>query len=244
MEQNIILFPSYDSIKDRIEILSFQRNINKNVVENIKNHILNYRLQNLTPILSVIDIGSYQGKYYIIDGQHRLLAIKELFDSQIIISFNCLIYNCQNYNDMKEIFILRNSGLEVPNYILFPPTNKESLLIEIKDYIRLLMTIKKEKIFRELSSKNKRINRPYIDINIFMNFISNSEFLIDIHKIEDFIIKFNLVNEHIKKVCCLKGDFKTIHNPSDSMIRECTETLNGIFIGLLKNYNIFEEIFK
>ena len=234
--QEITTFFNYDLIKNRIFSPSFQRSVNFDVVNNIKTHILEFRKLDKYPILSILDFAQYEGVYYVIDGHHRLNAIKQLCEEGIVIPFRAIVYNISSFEEMKNIFILRNSGIEVPNYILHPPSNKEELIKVIRIKLLEYKTKKDDGIFKSLSSKNTRINRPYINIDIFMNTIINCDCFVNIVNLNDFLYIFNILNENIKKkLATSKASFIKINTITDKMVQTVCESFDPIYIGVLKN---------
>ena len=239
----ILTIYNYSNIESRIHIPSFQRDINTNIVKNIKDHILKFKSLNKSPILSVLDFALYQGIYYIIDGNHRLNAIKELCEENIIIPFYVYVYEVESFEEMKEIFIIRNSGIDVPNYIINPPFDKKELINTIKQYLTKIKNKNGDYIFKYPSSKSTRVNRPYVNIDIFLTNLINCEFFIKIYNIESFISCFNSININIKKkLDNSKSSFIKNNTISNSMIINVNDIFSPIYIGILKSYDFLDEL--
>lgn len=238
---NKIIHTNYPEISSRLITASFQRDINVAIVMNIVEHIKAYIQINKDPILSVIDLALYENQYYVVDGQHRLTALKYLFEEKtLIVEFYCMIYPVTTYDEMKDIFILRNSNIDVPEYLLVSPVSKQSLINQIKDYLVSLMSVDSKHIFRGKLEKTKKVNAPNVDIDKFMDFIVNSTFFLSIDTLEEFIRKFNILNNYVKQLSS-KENFRKSNKISSIMIQKCYVELNEIFIGLLRNYDIFDD---
>lgn len=106
--KELINFPLRDIWK-KFEIADFERRIYRIHVRNIKKAILEGKLLDRT--ISVWKDGS-NGKYYVIDGQHRIAALSELFGEGKLRSFSLIlqIIRAKDSSEAREIYILLNKG--------------------------------------------------------------------------------------------------------------------------------------
>src|SRR5881398_3099636 len=94
---SIKTFNSYQEIEGKYSIPSIQRDLISTHVSRLREHIREEISNGEDPIFGTISIADYNGKYYIIDGQHRLKAIEEEYKiNNTIVPFNAVIYNVTN----------------------------------------------------------------------------------------------------------------------------------------------------
>lgn len=230
-------FNSYEEIQEKIYIPSFQRDLNEEIVNNIKDYISECYNNNISICIGVIDLCKLNSNLYLIDGQHRFSAIKKFYEETgNDIRFHCIIYTVKSFEEMTEIFKLRNYSLPVPDFIINPPKDKGPLLREIQTYLFNLGSIFK------IKSKRDKINRPYIDLHKFMEYITDSVILTKSENIEEFKKYFWQINKIIKK----KQKSQTwieknkITEHMLEIIKEKSQE-DLIYIGLYKNYQEFDD---
>lgn len=212
--------------------LQFQRpDCQRPLIQSVVNEMIEHGKKkvslNQLPIFGTIDVAVYQSPMgptqYIVDGQHRYEALKSLY----IIGYNripvhVMYYICNSYDDVREIFRVRNLNVVVPEYIM-SNSNKSLLLNSIASFLRDFSSI-----FCE------RKNRPYIYLPDFMNKISDSRWIKSIHNIEDFKRKIAIVNNNLRSK--LENiDFKRSQTISPQM--ESHWNSNRIFLGVDKYYS-------
>ncbi len=227
--QNVLLHNNYGEISKEVISPSIQRDINENHVMEIREHISQI-YKELQPILGVIDIVNLENKFYVIDGQHRLKALKDEYEENgKSIPFYVIYYNVDNYEDLEEIFKLRNRNMNIPDYIKDRDNPNRELLKRIEKWLS-----GKSVIF------NNNIIRPNINLWKFMNNFSTSPLLNSIlentnsNKLDLFKDIFEKENTNIKRESlttnwCKKN--KVSHD--QKMYKTCIDC--GIYLGLSVN---------
>ena len=96
----------------KFDIADFERKVYRVHVKNIKEAILEGKL--LDRRISVWEDG-IEGKYYVIDGQHRIGALSDLFAENKLKSFDLLlqIIKAKGKSEAREIYINLNRGKEL-----------------------------------------------------------------------------------------------------------------------------------
>lgn len=232
-------YNSYEEIENKLHLPSFQRDINRNVVDEIKEYIKSRRKENLDLTIGVIDLCKLNGQLFCIDGQHRIKALEELYnETKKDIPFYCIIYTVSSKEEMEEIFKIRNYNIPLPDFIISPPIGKQDLIREIS---RFMMDLPLTKI----GKSGSKTRRPNIDLNRFMDFLTDSELLNQCQIIEDFTAVFWKINEKIRKNRN-KEDFLKTHNISENMLKtiedKCSNYECKIFIGLYTDYSKFDDL--
>lgn len=219
IRQEIKAFKSYEEIDGQIDIPDIQRSIMDDHVTSMATHIM---MNRSTPFFGAIDLVNLNGKLYVIDGQHRLSAIERVYRVRgIVVEFFAVIYHVNNHDDMVEIFKMRNKNIPVPQYIMDVNDNKLGLLKDIQNIIIGVNLF-----------DNKHINRPYININNFMESLRKSKLISIINSRDDFISIFHTINEDLRVQYTDLSKRKKL-NISETMYTTARE--NGIFFGLDKN---------
>jgi len=114
---------------------SFNRPLKKEIINNLYENIKN---NNINWILSAVSEKENNDNIYLIDGQHRLEAIKKIIDEDIDMKINKFVYVNIYYVDnidedfeyIKELFVKINSNTPLEN-IEFPSTFTAKLIKEI-----------------------------------------------------------------------------------------------------------------
>ena len=228
--QEIRRYASYNDISGRVDVPSIQRSLDPERVAKIRNHIEQRVLNNKEPIFGAIDLCQLDGRYYVIDGQHRLKALEEDYKATSRqIPFNCVIYHIQSQEEMKDIFVVRNEGVPVPEWVINPP-RRVQLLREIENWILLIRCFK--------NSANTK--RPYININDFMNRLSRSKLFVLVNTLSEFQQVFNKINQ-TNYLICNDSIASGRKNISDAMKRKCVEI--GTWIGVDLNMPWFDDTY-
>ena len=202
---------------------NYNRDISLNNVKRIKKSIQTFG-DNGECFPIVID-----EKGVIIDGQHRIKAIKLAYEENINIKIKCLEYEVESVQEMIEIFQVRNKSMEIPEYYV-------NSFGEDKRILRSF-----ERKLREMGGCfNDKRNRPNIIVKEFMNSLKNSNLLNEIRDVNSFEIFLNNVNKKIKKK--LKDqNFVKKNKISETMIEKCEEWNH--YYGLIKNFSYLENIY-
>jgi len=232
----IATYKKFNSILeiDTICIPAIQRTLIRPHINDLKVHIKESLAKGREPIFGTIDLAYYNHKYWAVDGQHRLTSLQELYNEEkIIIPVHTLIYNVNSDTELEEIFNIRNKSIPISIFIADENEKKKQL---IKDITEFLSTDHKN-IFRY-----DKILRPYIHVDTFLEQFRSSKLYSAINTKEQFISLFNMLNQYcFNKVSVMNDKQKRKYGLSKAMID--LWTLNGIFIGYDKNYEIFSEDF-
>ena len=229
--QEIRRYLSYNDIEGRVDVPSIQRSLDQGRVVKIRNHIERQFSNNKEPIFGAIDLCQLDGRYYVIDGQHRLRALEEDYRATSRrIPFNCVIYHIQSQEEMKDIFVVRNEGVPVPDWVINPP-RRIQLLREIENWVKIIPCFK----------NTANTKRPYININDFMNRLSRSKLFGLVNTLPEFQQIFKKINETNYLIC---NDFVASgrKNISDAMKRKCVEM--GTWIGVDLNMPWFDDTYE
>lgn len=196
----------FEEIKTAL-IPSFQRPLDKKVVHDMKKHIKMQNKKGKKPYFGVIDICVFGDLKYVIDGQHRFEALKSYEETK----FDVIFYYVEEYDEMLEIFKLRNMNVEIPSYIKDVFTDFErNLLIDIQNYISNILGFK-------AGSKN----RPHINITNLMDKLSEDNFLENnsINNLKSFE-KFYKTKNGMLKLLVKDQNFCKKHKISEKMIEQ------------------------
>lgn len=205
MSQNVLLKPisqykrysSYNELHSIIEIPDIQRNVIPKQVHNMELYIQECITKSMEPVFGTIDLVSIKGdqKLHLVDGQHRFLAIKNVYlNSKVIIPIHTMIYNVETYEDLENIFRLRNLGVPIPEYYINLKQKADTKLSLVKEITSYLEDIP---IF-----SYKRNTRPYINLPIFMEGLINSKLFSIINNMDDFIKVLYQLNLNAYNVIC------------------------------------------
>lgn len=230
------IYKKFNSILEieTISIPAIQRTLIRPHIEDLKVHIKDFVSKGKEPIFGTIDLAYYNHKYWAVDGQHRLTSLTEVYnEDKIIIPVHTLIYNVCSDKELEEIFTLRNKSIPINIFITAENEKKKQLLKDITEFL----SIEHKNIFRY-----DKILRPYIHIDAFIEQFRSSKLYSVINTKEEFIVLFNMINQYcFNKVSSMSEKEKRKYGLSKAMID--LWTLNGIFIGYDKNYEIFSEEF-
>jgi len=164
--------------------------------------------------------------YYIVDGQHRVKALKDFMeDNKCDIPVHVIVYPCQNLDEAKELFDVRNRNVMQTDYILSGDI-KRDLLDEIQSTLSEVPQI--------FTSIKGRINRPKICLPTFMDDLGKSEWFKPIYSTEEFWEKFTRENE---RLALLLNDERYVKQNGITQNMKNVWCEAGIFIGVDRNFN-------
>jgi hypothetical protein len=234
IEPEVKKYNSYEEIENKIVPSSFQRGIILSAVREIKDYLRTTPL----PRIGVIDLAKYNGQLYCIDGNHRLTALKEMYESSIIRPFFCIIYTVNSIEEMESIFKIRNHSQPIPNFIIHPPEDKGLLL-------RLIFNFLQDKPLVKNVAQGTKCNRPFINVNKFMEYVEDSQHLPSWENLSQFEEFFFHINEKIRRLS-LSEDWRKRHKVTENMLttitEKCTNSPYKIYIGLYSNYDDFDSM--
>jgi hypothetical protein len=153
--------------------------------------------KSIEPVFGTLDLVSIKGdqKLHLVDGQHRFLAIKNVYlNNKVIIPIHTMIYNVETYEDLENIFRLRNLGVPIPEYYINLKQKADTKLSLVKEITSYLEDIP---IF-----SYKRNTRPYINLPIFMEGLINSKLFSIVNNMDDFIKVLYQLNLNAYNVIC------------------------------------------
>jgi hypothetical protein len=205
-------FKDWSEIDGKVFIPSIQRDLMPTQVDKMKTHIIQRKSVQKEPIFGAIDIVNFNNKLYCIDGQHRLKALEDTYKiNNISVAFTCMIYTADTAEELQLIFKTRNMGIPLPDFLLNTDNNKKELLKEIQ---------------REISVKKgfetSKANRPYINITIYMNNISNSKIIESLTSIDDFRRLYDYINA-ANKVLVADIKYRKKLKITDNMVQKWYE---------------------
>jgi hypothetical protein len=193
-QQKYIFYKSYSAFPDHlVDVSSFQRHIVETHLNKIILYIIDCTKSNCMPYLGTIELAHFLGLIYVIDGQHRLAALKKVNHDKIPIqTMNYYVYD---YESIELIFKLRNKNYEVPRFI--KKLNKNQLITtNLLNQIDSYLTNQCE---WTVFSPSGSCNRPKINKDKFMKMLMSSNHLLErIKSIDDFKRILKLLNEYCK----------------------------------------------
>jgi len=180
-------FNSYLDLKSNIFIPSVQRDLIPPHVESMRQHIKEALKAKKEPIFGTLDLVKLDGRYYLVDGQHRYNAIeKEYIENNNIVPIHAVIYPVSSEEELEEVFQIRNKGIPVPSFVLSVKETKKELLKKIIKFL--------EKEYSEVFKYDKFV-RPYININTFIEHFRRTKVFALIDTFEEFVNVFSLMNQ-------------------------------------------------
>ena len=231
-------FLSFSDLQSQIEIPSIQRNLNKEVVNEIYNYIYSCLAKLKEPVFGTLDLVSIGGSkmMYLTDGQHRFEALKNIYENLgRNIPVHTMIYNVQNYEEMEEIFKIRNRGIPMPDYYLDIKNNitkRKDLVKEIENLVTQIPIV-----------KIANCNRPFLNRTNFINAFTNSSIFSLINNVDDF----NTLLSHINQKCCdivssMDDKHKKRKGISDKMIKVWDDC--GWYLSYDLNFPYFNDTYR
>jgi hypothetical protein len=220
-------YSSFEEVRGRLAKLSYQRGIIEEQVGHILAGIENSITKGREPALGAIELAHFKDKFYVIDGQHRLLALKRYYEKTGIgVPFHSIIYRVDNLEEMKELFLDRNRGIPLPDYMKKLDNSKRSLLLEIRDYLSANFDR-----FFVTTSKGARVNRPRKNIDIFIDDLDHSEIFHLINSIDDFETMLYMINDDLTEIVggILDGSRHSVYGITKTMINGC-KLVGGYFV--------------
>jgi hypothetical protein len=226
-------FNSFLELESKLYIPSIQRDVIPQHVKNMRSHIQEYAKKGKEPIFSAVDIVLLDSKYYIVDGQHRISAIRQEYEeNKLLVPIHSLLYTVENEEELEEIFRIKNSNIPVPDFILSVKENKKELLKQITTF--LLSTY--PGIF-----KTDKHARPYINVNVFIEHFRQSNIFSYIETIDQFKDVFQMMNQQCyTKISTMIEKSKKKYGISERMLTVWTE--NSVYIGYSKDFDFLEEL--
>lgn len=182
-------FSSYKELEKELEIPTFQRALDEESVYHIMTYITESILRGKCVALGALDLCRIENlnKLFLIDGQHRYMAIKKLYETKNMnIPINTIIYTVKDFSEMKDLFRIRNLGSKVPFYYLESKINEDlDLLKRMESFLMGIPIL-----------KAGTVNRPYASRTAFVAALKDSRYfkenvIQDVGDFENLIIILN-----------------------------------------------------
>lgn len=223
-------YNSYAEIANFIQKPEIQRNIIPKQIDAMKLYVSSCLEKGIEPVFGSVDIvkvSSYP-KMFITDGQHRMMVIEDFYRNNIHIPIHAMIHNVETYEEMEDIFRIRNLGIPVPEFICVKAkddiSKKQNLIRDIASWIEKLPTF-----------RYRNANRPYVNITIFLDCLLKSKLYSIIETQEDFEKVLNLINsESYQYVLSLDDKAKKRLGITVNMMKVWSDT--SVYIGYDASY--------
>jgi hypothetical protein len=166
---------------------------------------------------------------YIIDGQHRLEAIRREFVLGHKIKFLVICYATNSLQGVEQSFSLINLAVPLADYLKEPMNEKQDSKIPNAELIKQFENhIRGKALFVD-----RAINRPRIDPTNFMNRLRESPFFNELKTIKQFEDWLQRVNLHLK---CCSSDPNWLKKQAVTMDMLIKCKGNGTYFGLVKQF--------
>jgi hypothetical protein len=226
-------FNSYAEIANFIETPEIQRNIIPKQIEAMKLYVSSCLEKGMEPVFGTIDlvkVSSYP-KMYISDGQHRLLVIEDFYKNNTHLPIHVMIHNVETYEEMEDIFRIRNLGVPLPDFLTIKAkgdiSKKQTLIKELATWLEQIPTF-----------RYRNANRPYVNITTFLDFFLKSKLFNIIENKDEFEKVLNLINsESYQYVLSLDDKGKRKLGITANMMNVWTDS--NVYIGYNTNYPYF-----
>jgi len=152
-------------MKIDINTPDFQRELIHDKVQEITTELFNN--PNMLEMYNPIILAELYGKNYVIDGQHRLMALSNLLEYNQIV--NCLyqVIKCKSHEDIIKHFVSINKNTPLENFYKNLSEDKAGKIIEIKKAIKEWVSGE----YKDYISTNTNPNIPNISIDKFLEYL-------------------------------------------------------------------------
>ena len=190
-----IIFPDIQRIVDLNKV--------NQIIEFQKNNFIKY---NSYKYFGVITICIYENKKYLIDGQHRYLSMKKLYE-EYKKNFKCNIeiITVNNIDEINDYYDIINKNTPLPDFKFSNNTDK-NIIEDVCNYFQLK--------YNDIWSKTHRARRPHIYFNYFqesiifiktkLNIESKDKLIHIIEEKNNHIITYQKINLKILMIICYK----------------------------------------
>lgn len=222
-------FSSYNEIDNKYVIPEFQRNLMYDKIGEMKMHVIQRNAIGKEPIFGVINFVDYNNKLHLVDGQHRITALKLAYEETgVNVPFNAIIYQTTEKEEVKLIFNTGNKNTPMPDFYLEEDNTNTKLLQEIEKYV--------------ISKKGFRYdikNRPEINIKNFLDTLNSSKILKSLKTCDDFYIMYNIVNDIFKRKVTDSTYLKANKLNGTKILEKCRDSDNylGVDIDQQKSFS-------
>jgi len=193
MNPILLTYESYDKLKHiKFTTLNIQRKLSSEVVDNIVKYI-SYRIANsATPFIPPISICKWNNMAYVVDGQHRLEALKKTHQPNIKLEISILEYIVKSYDEIIHIFQNMNKNTPLCQYeLIHRPIDEKHLDDQIETFFENMGVSK-----YVFSERIPRKPRPCFFIKTFMEIYKTENILYkEIKNIHQFKIFFEKINK-------------------------------------------------
>lgn len=206
-----------------IQTPEIQRIVDNDVVNEIVDYQIHYVKKHKTfNFLGVINIHYVREKrkYYLIDGQHRFQAIKQLTDKgHTNIDIFVEIVEVDNFNALKENYRMINKNTQLPEF-------SEEIDKSIPERVALYFKNK----YPSMWSKTSRARRPHIYFSFFqesLGFLTEKMKISTSEELKKVVEDYNTILSHWD--ISHFPDHKTI---TSNIYTKCKQS--GLYLGLFK----------
>ncbi len=218
-------------IVPRLDVWSFNRKLNQEHVDNIYNGLCKQDQPYLIGTLKVVRDGEDDMK--VIDGQHRLQALKMLIDTHPAKQFPIFIelYNVQSLNDpvVFDLFKLANTNLNI--------NVEDDLNVFVADLVNKLA--EDSELSKGIIDKNDgRVNRPRISKKELYEVLKNNLKIHHLNQPIDVLVsKVKEMNYHISRMSYL--ELFSRREPCQKKINmKCNADRYRFYLNMEGNYSI------
>ena len=204
-----------------IHIPSMQRPLDHNRVNEMSRYIDIQVKQGKEPYFGTIVLCQLDGKYNVVDGQHRVQALEKHYnETKISVPIHVHVYGAGSEAEMRQIYLDINKGVPLPDFLRDESADERRVRIFNEIYRYILDNCK--------MIKNTATRRPYIHINDFINKLWHSKIWPHITSLSHFIELFNRVNEDYSRRS-LEAKWMRDYGVTDGILVKCKE--NNFYIG-------------
>jgi hypothetical protein len=185
-------FEMYTGLKT-IELWESQRDPNINLINSIvDSQLLYFKEHNYFIFPSAIIIAEFSKNYYIIDGQHRLGAMKFLYETyKHDIGIAVVFYECKTKKDVDELYAMINN-VNTNNCMTI-----EGVMTNNGKKIKTIHKLLKENYGVKIWD-DKRLTKPYVNLNCLDKELETCGYLL-IYSADEIFDQIKIKNDNYKK---------------------------------------------
>ena len=204
-----------------IHIPSMQRPLDHNRVNEMSKYIDIQVRQGKEPYFGTIVLCQLDGKYNVVDGQHRVRALEKHYtETKFAIPIHVHVYGVESEAEMRNVYWVINKGVPLPDFLRDESADEKRVRIFREIHGHMLTNCK--------MIKNGTTKRPFICITDFVNKLWHSKIWPYISSLSHFIEIFNRVNEDYTRRS-LESKWMKDYGVTDGILAKCRE--NNFYIG-------------
>lgn len=199
-----------------LKSLPLQRNLCSDKISQIRSY-----LQSPTSVVGALLIGFHANSFYLLDGYHRLEALKQCPDK----SFTVIIYEVSHYHVLEQIFRAHNQLTPVSDYLLL----ENSLIREIYKEFELRLV---QKYGPRIKLSKVQAQRPVLQMEEFWKSFQHDPVVQSVKTVDDLLVRFQQFNHYFQEIFRNPQIWKS-YEINENLYRKAEE--NQFWIGLLKH---------